>query len=114
MKRQTGKAHELVQIHRPVETQGASGAVRVDWSVPELVAERFAAVLPRASQRFERFYAEHQTATAAYEMAGFTECRPGWRLTHSGQVLEIVGVLTEDNRPPAEAKWMTLMVRGAR
>lgn len=108
------ECHELVQVLRPVESQTPAGAMRADWSNPVLVAERFAAPIPKATQRFERFYAQHQTATAAYEMAGFTECRPGWRLMHAGQALEIVGVETDANRMPAEANWLTVMVRGAR
>lgn len=114
MKRRFQDCHEFVELFRPVETTGASGAVTVSWASPVKVAERFAAVVPKATQRFERFYAQHQTATAAYEMAGFTECRPGWRLVHDGQALEIVGVETEDNRMPLRAEWMTVMVRGAR
>lgn len=106
--------HEFVEILKPQETTGSSGAPRTDWSSPVLVAERLASVLPKATQRFERFFGQHQTATAAYEMAGFTECRPGWRLRHAGQTLEIVGVETERNLLPAAAPWMTVLVRGSR
>lgn len=106
--------HELVTILKPSQTAAASGAVRSDWSAPIVVCERFANPIPKTTQRYERFYTQHQTATAAYEMAGYTECRPGWRLVHGDQTMEIIGVETENNVLPVNAQWLTLMVRTAR
>ncbi|OHE79438.1 MAG: hypothetical protein A2107_08185 [Verrucomicrobia bacterium GWF2_62_7] len=107
-----GDLTEKLVIEAGVETQVASGGVKVDWNTPTVIAERWAAVVPRTSRRFEALHGQHQEMTAAYLIRGRCAVRPGQRIRHSGRYLDVIGVIASNGRAPEVAAEITLVCRG--
>lgn len=107
-----GEKTERIIIQAAVETRQASGAVKADWTTPTQIAERYAAVVPRTSKRFEALYGQHQEMTAAYMIRGRCDVRLGHRIQHAGRYLDVIAVLPERGRPPLLAEEITLVCKG--
>lgn len=107
----SGTFRELVQVLIPeYAPPGPTGQRRVARWIPGPL--RKAKAIAGKSREFEALQVRFAETEMAFRVRGYVEMDLDHRIRHAGRDLEIIGIVTEANRPPAAAPLITITCRG--
>jgi head-tail adaptor len=98
----------LVTIEQVSEERTTSGGQTLRWTE---IGKRWARFIPKTAQEFS--VAQHVAESVDWliHMRGYLYVTTRSRIVHDGRYFDIVGVLSDDGKPPISSPMLTILLK---